>query len=100
MYFYIFTVKIFYIASSVYIVFLMTFAYARTREREKAWKFGIYCLGGSLALMIPLCKIFASGPRVGDHEGGYPHLLWSHQFTIKEVHNPVATKLFVMLMMM
>ncbi|KAF2274403.1 uncharacterized protein EI97DRAFT_435237 [Westerdykella ornata] len=43
-----FTLKIFYIGSSFYIIFLMTSVYARTREREKAWKFGLYCLLGSL----------------------------------------------------
>ncbi|KAF2875782.1 ER lumen protein retaining receptor-domain-containing protein [Massariosphaeria phaeospora] len=43
-----FTLKIFYTLSSFYIIFLMTSVYARTREREKAWKFGMYCLLGSL----------------------------------------------------
>jgi hypothetical protein len=85
MFFYLFAVKIFYISSSVYIVFLMTFAYARTREREKAWKFGIYCLVASLALMIPLCKIFQTGPKTGVDSHGKPHLLYSHEFTFKEV---------------
>lgn len=28
----------------------MTTVYARTREREKAWKFGLYCLCGSLVI--------------------------------------------------
>jgi len=41
------TLKIFYILSSVYILFLMLRVYARTREREKAWKFGAFCLAGS-----------------------------------------------------
>ena len=36
--------QIFYTCSSFYIIFLMTSVYARTREREKAWKFGMYCL--------------------------------------------------------
>ena len=36
--------QIFYTCSSLYIIFLMTSVYARTREREKAWKFGMYCL--------------------------------------------------------
>lgn len=31
----------------------MTSVYARTREREKAWKFGMYCLLGSM-IMTPL----------------------------------------------
>lgn len=32
--------------------------YARTREREKAWKFGLYCLGGSL-LLTPVISFLA-----------------------------------------
>lgn len=28
----------------------MTSVYARTREREKAWKFGMYCLLGSIVI--------------------------------------------------
>jgi NADH:ubiquinone oxidoreductase subunit 4 (subunit M) len=40
--------QIFYTLSSLYIIFLMTSVYARTREREKAWKFGLYCLAGSV----------------------------------------------------
>ncbi|KAF2996271.1 hypothetical protein E8E13_004800 [Curvularia kusanoi] len=45
-----FTLKIFYTLSSFYIIFLMTSVYARTREREKAWKFGLYCLLGALVV--------------------------------------------------
>ena len=45
-----FILKIFYITSSFYIIFIMMKIYARTREREKAWKFGAYCLGGSVVL--------------------------------------------------
>ncbi|KAL2076220.1 hypothetical protein VTL71DRAFT_1163 [Oculimacula yallundae] len=45
--------KIFYILSSLYILFLMLRVYARTREREKAWKLGAACLAGS-AIGAPL----------------------------------------------
>ena len=75
----------FYIASSAYIVFLMTFAYARTREREKAWQFGIYCLLGSLILAAPVCKIFEHGPIVSGQDD-IPKLMYEHEFTFKEVH--------------
>jgi hypothetical protein len=44
------TPQIFYTLSSFYIIFLMTSVYARTREREKAWKFGMYCLLGSVVI--------------------------------------------------
>ncbi|KAK2625503.1 hypothetical protein QTJ16_004815 [Diplocarpon rosae] len=40
--------KIFYILSSLYILFLMLRVYARTRERETAWKLGAFCLGASV----------------------------------------------------
>lgn len=42
--------QIFYTCSSFYIIFLMTSVYARTREREKAWKFGMYCLLAPIAI--------------------------------------------------
>jgi hypothetical protein len=42
--------QIFYTLSSLYIIFLMTSVYARTREREKAWKFGLYCLAGAIVV--------------------------------------------------
>ncbi|KAL1596372.1 hypothetical protein SLS60_009018 [Paraconiothyrium brasiliense] len=45
-----FSLKIFYTLSSFYIIFLMTSVYARTREREKAWRFGMYCLVAPIAI--------------------------------------------------
>ncbi|KAL9116912.1 MAG: hypothetical protein Q9187_006557 [Circinaria calcarea] len=47
-----FVLNNFYIISSLYIIFLMMRVYARTREREKAWKFGAFCMAGS-ALAAP-----------------------------------------------
>jgi ER lumen protein retaining receptor len=79
-FFYLFAVKLFYIVSSAYIVFLMTFAYARTREREKAWKFGLYCLAGASLLAPAVCRIFQKGPIVG--EGRF---LFLHPWTFQEV---------------
>jgi len=52
--------KIFYISSSLYILFLMMRVYARTREREKAWKFGAACLVASAASSPLLMLIFRS----------------------------------------
>lgn len=43
-----FVLKIFYILSSLYIIALMMRVYARTREREKAWRLGALCLGGAI----------------------------------------------------
>ena len=34
--------------------------YARTREREKAWKLGAFCLGGAVAT-APFVTFFAHG---------------------------------------
>ena len=48
-----FFLKIFYILSSLYIIFLMMRVYGRTHERERAWKFGYACLGGSLLVAVP-----------------------------------------------
>jgi len=80
-----FIFKLFYIASSAYIVFLMAFVYARTREREKAWKFGLYCLGGAILLALPMQKSFQKGPQVTRKGTEGPNYLWSHPFTFKEL---------------
>jgi hypothetical protein len=53
-----FSLKVFYISSSLYIVFLMTRVYARTREREKAWKMGIWSVAGSLVTAPVVAAIF------------------------------------------
>ena len=44
--------KIFYIASSIYIVAVMKWVYPRTREKEISWKIGAVALAGS-ALATP-----------------------------------------------
>ena len=53
-----FVLKIFYITSSLYIIAIMLRVFPRTREREKAWKFGGLCFFGSLALS-PLVALAA-----------------------------------------
>ncbi|KIX07971.1 uncharacterized protein Z518_02625 [Rhinocladiella mackenziei CBS 650.93] len=55
-----FTLKNFYIWSSIYIIILMTRVYARTREREKAWKWGAYAAGASL-IAAPLVSLIFNG---------------------------------------
>ena len=84
-----FCFKIFYIASSAYIVFLMTSVYARTREREKAWKFGMWCLGGAVVLAMPVNAIFQKGPRLHADPDIY---LWNHPFKPSEVSKGTHTK--------
>jgi ER lumen protein retaining receptor len=58
-----FILKNFYIWSSIYIIILMTRIYARTREREKAWKLGGYATGGSLILAPIVTLIFKGWSR-------------------------------------
>ncbi|KAL8894581.1 MAG: hypothetical protein Q9192_004202 [Flavoplaca navasiana] len=58
-----FVLKLFYLGSSFYIIFLMTRVYARTREREKAWKFGSLCLGGSTVAAPLVLFIFKNWHR-------------------------------------
>lgn len=53
-----FVLKILYVTTSFYIIYLMMRVFARTREREKAWKLGAYCLFGSLLLTLPVTGIF------------------------------------------
>ncbi|KAJ8065917.1 hypothetical protein OCU04_005016 [Sclerotinia nivalis] len=66
-----FTLKIFYIGSSLYILFLMLRVYARTREREKAWKLGGLCFVGSAVLAPVLMMIFE-----GKYAWGFMEVLW------------------------
>jgi ER lumen protein retaining receptor len=53
-----FVLKNFYIFSSLYIIFVMMRLYARTREREKAWKLGSICFGGALVAAPLVTLIF------------------------------------------
>jgi len=53
-----FTLKLFYIASSAYIVWLMMRVFARTREKEQAWKLATWSLGPSLAAAPIVTLIF------------------------------------------
>ncbi|KAF7852951.1 hypothetical protein EAF04_010828 [Stromatinia cepivora] len=66
-----FTLKIFYIGSSLYILFLMLRVYARTREREKAWKLGGLCFVGSAVLAPVLMMIFKK-----KYAWGFMEVLW------------------------
>jgi ER lumen protein retaining receptor len=54
-----FILKIFYLATSFYILFLMLRVYPRTRERENAWRLGGYILGGSFVLTPIVAGIFS-----------------------------------------
>ncbi len=50
--------KVFYILSSFYILYLMLRVYARTREREKAWKLGGACVASGVILSPLIMMVF------------------------------------------
>ncbi|RFU27667.1 hypothetical protein B7463_g8672, partial [Scytalidium lignicola] len=75
-----FVLKIFYILSSFYIIFLMLRVYARTREREKAWKLGSFCLVGSLIAATLVMLIFRS-----KHRWGFVELCWVFSIILESV---------------
>lgn len=50
--------KLFYIASSVYIIYIMMRVFPRTRERERAWKLALGSIAVSLVLAPILNPIF------------------------------------------
>jgi hypothetical protein len=54
--------KFFYLSSSFYLVFIMMKVYPRTRERERAWKLGIYSVMGSLVMAPIMMAIFKDWP--------------------------------------
>jgi len=74
-----FVLKIFYITSSFYIIFIMMGVYARTREREKAWKLGAYCLGGSV-ILAPVLAALAKGTKITIFE-----VLWTFSEVLESV---------------
>lgn len=65
----------------------MMSVFARTREKEKAWKFGIYCFAGAAILAMPVTAMFMKGPQVNYTHEGKPthHLLYEHTFGFFEV---------------
>lgn len=63
-----FILKLFYIGSSFYIIALMMRVFARTREKETAWKMGSFCLGGSAAAAPLVLLIFKKWHHYNFHE--------------------------------
>ncbi|KAK5122566.1 hypothetical protein LTR85_003829 [Meristemomyces frigidus] len=53
-----FVLKIFYIASSAYIVYIMMRVFARTREKEYGWRLAIWSLAGSAVGAPVVCLVF------------------------------------------
>ncbi|GIZ42027.1 hypothetical protein CKM354_000530700 [Cercospora kikuchii] len=58
-----FVLKLFYIASSAYIVFVMMRVFARTREKEYGWKLAIWSLAGSTVGAPIVCLLFEGWKR-------------------------------------
>lgn len=75
-----FILKNFYIWSSIYIIILMTRIYARTREREKAWKWGAYATAASM-LAAPLVCLTFNGPR----RTNFVEVLWTFSIILESV---------------
>ncbi|MCJ1411516.1 hypothetical protein MMC19_005606 [Ptychographa xylographoides] len=75
-----FTLKNFYIFSSLYIIFLMMRMYARTREREKAWKLGAACLAGSLISAPFVMMVFEKKSH-----WGFMEFLWTFSLILESV---------------
>lgn len=74
-----FVLKNFYIISSFYIIYLMMRIFARTREREKAWRLGGYCLGGSI-ILAPIATAMAEGKKTGIVE-----ILWTFSIILESL---------------
>lgn len=53
--------------------------YARTREREKAWRLGAYCLGSSVVL-APIITVISRGK-----ETEFTEVLWSFSIVLESV---------------
>ncbi|KAF1990375.1 ER lumen protein retaining receptor, partial [Aulographum hederae CBS 113979] len=83
--FYIFFFKLFYIVSSLYIVYVMMRVYARTREREKAWKFGGVCFFGALAAAVPLAAMFKGFPKLAPFGFSFGQVLWTFSEILESV---------------
>ncbi|EXJ61645.1 hypothetical protein A1O7_02074 [Cladophialophora yegresii CBS 114405] len=75
-----FILKNFYIWSSIYIIILMTRVFARTREREKAWKWGAYATAASM-LAAPLVCLTFNGPR----RTTLTEVLWTFSIILESV---------------
>jgi len=72
--------KLFYIASSAYIVFLMMRVYARTREKEYGWKLATWSLGGSILSAPFVCILFSGWGATGISE-----ILWTFSQILESV---------------
>ncbi|KAF2862597.1 hypothetical protein K470DRAFT_212686 [Piedraia hortae CBS 480.64] len=75
-----FVLKLFYIASSGYIVFLMMRVYTRTREREYGWKLAAWSLAGSLATAPVVDLLIRGWTRTT-----FSEVLWTFSIELESV---------------
>lgn len=75
-----FVLKLFYIGSSLYIIGVMMRVFARTREKERAWKMGSICLGGSAAAAPLVLLIFKKWHHYNFHE-----IMWTFSEILESV---------------
>ncbi|KAF2093710.1 hypothetical protein NA57DRAFT_47891 [Rhizodiscina lignyota] len=77
--------KVFYVTTSVYVVFVMMRVYARTREREKAWRLGLYCLLVSAVLATPVAAMFQSFPKENPYGFRFSQIVWTFSIILESV---------------
>ncbi|EMF14570.1 ER_lumen_recept-domain-containing protein [Sphaerulina musiva SO2202] len=75
-----FVLKLFYLATSAYIVFIMMRVFARTREKEYGWKLAIWSLAGSTVSAPLVCLLFEGWKRSTLSE-----LLWTFSIILESV---------------
>ncbi|KAK5130259.1 hypothetical protein LTR08_002260 [Meristemomyces frigidus] len=75
-----FVLKLLYIASSAYIVWVMMRVYARTREKEYGWKLATWSLGGSLVSAPLVCLLFD-----GWRGFKFTEILWTFSIILESV---------------
>ncbi|KAJ5094211.1 hypothetical protein N7456_010072 [Penicillium angulare] len=74
--------KLFYLASSLYLVFIMMKVFPRTREKERAWKLGIYSVIGSLVLAPVMILIFERKSHPGNW---FLEIFWVFSIALESV---------------
>ncbi|KAJ5492754.1 hypothetical protein N7539_001500 [Penicillium diatomitis] len=79
--------KLFFIFSSFYTIFIMMRVFPRTRERERAWKLGIYSVLGSL-VFSPILYLLLEGKSWKHLHGPVQwamELLWAFSIILESV---------------
>ncbi|QKX53532.1 uncharacterized protein TRUGW13939_00611 [Talaromyces rugulosus] len=77
--------KLFYIFTSFYIIALMTYVYARTREREKSWKLATWCAVGSAIGAPVVLGIWGAASKEGYPRYWFTETLWAFSIILESV---------------